>query len=69
MAVHAFTGCDTTGAPFRQGKKKLLVSAKNNGKLREYIKVFKNPNSIEDDIVNAEKKYLKICMVWNLWHR
>ena len=59
MAVHAFTGCDTTSAPFRKGKKKLLVSAKNNEKLREYLKVFKNQNSIEGDIVKAGEEVFK----------
>ena len=40
LALHAFTGCDTTSAPFRKGKKKLSSSARDSRCVRRSLHTF-----------------------------
>ena len=40
LVLHAFTGCDTTSAPFRKGKKKLSSSARESRGVRRSLHIF-----------------------------
>ena len=40
LALHAFTGCDTTSAPFTKGKKKLSSSARDSRCVRRSLHIF-----------------------------
>ena len=42
LPLHAMTGCDTTSAPFRKGKKKPLVLAKRRVEFRSHLAIFNN---------------------------
>ena len=39
LALHAFTGCDTTSAPFRKGKNKLPSSARDSRSVRRRLHI------------------------------
>ena len=53
LFLHAFSGCDTTSALFRQGKKK-FVNILNN----PVVKIFNCENACPDDIDKAGQKVL-----------
>ena len=40
LALHAFTGCDTTSAPFRKGENKLSSSARDSRGVRRSLHIF-----------------------------
>lgn len=58
LFLHAISGCDTTSAPFGNGKKKVLQVYKANPKLTEILAVFKNPEANSNQIMEAGEKFL-----------
>ncbi|XP_028418322.1 uncharacterized protein LOC114543611 [Dendronephthya gigantea] len=57
--LHAMTGCDTTSALYRQGKKKAFNLLQKNEELRrEVVSVFNDPTSSPDSVSSAGEKFL-----------
>ena len=45
LPLHAMTGCNTTSAPFRKGKKKPHILAKRSEEFRSHLAIFNNKQS------------------------
>jgi hypothetical protein len=45
LFLHAFSGCDTTSAFFRQGKMKFLKLLNKNKQLGQLVSIFKDENA------------------------
>ncbi|GBO05981.1 hypothetical protein AVEN_60615-1 [Araneus ventricosus] len=52
-----YIGCDTTSAPFRQGKKKFM-NVLNSTELQKVVSIFHDENACPDDINEAGQKVL-----------
>ncbi|GBN12533.1 hypothetical protein AVEN_169379-1 [Araneus ventricosus] len=53
--LHAFSGCDTIFAFFRQGKKKFM-NVLNRTELQQVVSIFRDENACPDDIDEAGRK-------------
>jgi len=60
---HAFTGCDTTSAFFRKGKKGPMKILEKNSEFVQYFKNNDTPNEIAASINPAERF---VCHMYNL---
>lgn len=58
LFIHAVTGCDTTSAPYRKGKKIPFKRLTEDAALRTQVQVFNNPNSSADVIAAAGEAFL-----------
>ena len=58
LFLHAFSGCDTTSAFFRQGKIKFVKLLENNPNLQEAVQCFKNPDASAGDVGSAGQRFL-----------
>jgi len=59
LFMHAMTGCDTTSAVYRQGKKKAFNILLKNQELREQVtKVFNDPTSSPDTVSSVGETVL-----------
>ncbi|CAH2218497.1 jg2186 [Pararge aegeria aegeria] len=56
--IHAFTGCDTTSAFFKQGKAKIIKLLEKNTSLNEEALIFNKTNATAEEIENAGKKII-----------
>lgn len=56
--LHAMTGCDTTSALYRQGKKKAFNLLQKNPELQKCVDVFNNPSSSEGAIISNVEVFL-----------
>ncbi|GBL91563.1 hypothetical protein AVEN_23626-1 [Araneus ventricosus] len=61
LFLHAFSGCDTTSAVFRQGKKKFL-NLLNNTELRKVVNIFRDENACLYEVDETGQKVLIACM-------
>ncbi|GBM36239.1 hypothetical protein AVEN_71947-1 [Araneus ventricosus] len=57
LFLHAFSGCYTTFALFRQGKKKFM-NVLNSTELQKVVNIFRDENAYPDDIDEAGRKVL-----------
>ena len=64
LPLHAMTGCDTTSAPFRKGKKKPLMLAKCSVEFRSHLAIFNNKQSDKVSIAEAGEKLM--MMMYNV---
>ncbi|GBM52384.1 hypothetical protein AVEN_100966-1 [Araneus ventricosus] len=55
LFLQAFSGCDTTSALFRQGKKKFINILKST-ELQKVVNIFRDENACPDDIDEAGQK-------------
>ena len=62
--LHAMTGCDTTSAPFRKGKKKPLMLAKRSVEFRSHLAIFNNKKS--DKVSSAEAGDKLMMIMYNV---
>jgi len=58
MFIHAATGCDTTSAPYGQGKAKAVKLMEKYEKLREIDKVFNDRDSFPHAVAMAGERFL-----------
>ena len=58
LFYHAMTGCDTTSAPFRKGKRLSFRKLANNDELRKHVDVFNNYGSSPNDVASAGEAFL-----------
>ncbi|KAI4491336.1 hypothetical protein M0802_010269 [Mischocyttarus mexicanus] len=59
LFAHAFSGCDTTSAFFKQGKRKIIALLEKNSSLVTIIRDFYKPNKNLDNLHRiAEKNYI-----------
>ena len=58
LFLHAVTSCDTTSAPYQQGKKKAYKVLNSNDQLRETVAVFNVPGTDAEEIAEAGEKFL-----------
>lgn len=58
LFIHAFSGCDTTSAVFRQGKKKLVDILKNNSSLKDLSGNFKDSNANKETITKSGERIM-----------
>lgn len=58
LFLHAFSGCDTTSAIYRQGKMKFLKVLRNQPSLKTAIYCFKDPNATPESITKAGIQFL-----------
>lgn len=59
--LHAFTGCDTTSAIFRQGKHKLFKLLQKDESLKVAAQIFKEPNASSEAVASTgEKLFLSL---------
>ena len=58
LFYHAMTGCDTTSAPFRKGKRLNFAKFSKNNDLRKRVDVFNNSESSPDDVASAGEAFL-----------
>ena len=56
--LHAMTGCDTTSALFRQGKKKAFKLLLKRSDLSKCVDVFNDPSSSECSVTSAGEEFL-----------
>ncbi|GBM18440.1 hypothetical protein AVEN_66807-1 [Araneus ventricosus] len=55
--LHAFSGCGTTSALFRQGKNK-FVNVLSSTELQQVVNILRVENACQDDIDEARQKVL-----------
>ncbi|GBN82207.1 hypothetical protein AVEN_259319-1 [Araneus ventricosus] len=55
--LHAFSGCGTTSALFRQGKKK-FISVLYSTELQQVVNIFRDENACMNDVDEARQKVL-----------
>ncbi|GBL79118.1 hypothetical protein AVEN_92370-1 [Araneus ventricosus] len=55
--LHAFSGCGTTSALFRQGKKR-FINVLCSTELQQVVNIFRDENACMDDIDEARQKVL-----------
>lgn len=61
LFVHAMTGCDTTSALYRQGKKKAFTLLQKNPDLQHrVVQVFNNPTSSPDSVSSVGEQFLLV---------
>ena len=61
LPIHAFSGCDTTSAMYRKGKKRLISLAKNSEEIRKSLEVFNSLSvSLDEIIADGEFIFIKI---------
>ncbi|KMQ85933.1 hypothetical protein RF55_15251 [Lasius niger] len=60
LFLHAFSGCDTTSALFKQGKMKCVNVLLKNPHLKELVQVFKNQDANPEVIAEAGERFLLI---------
>ena len=53
LIIHAFSGCDTTSAPFGKGKTSFLYMLKKNEKLKQISEEMNGVSADRDAIGNA----------------
>lgn len=58
LFLHAVTGCDTTSAPFRKGKKNAFQKLKSNAALRERMEIFNCSSSSVEDVTMAGEEFI-----------
>lgn len=58
LFLHAFSGCDTTSALYRQGKKKFVKLMVQNPELLEVAEVFMSKDAHPDSLLDAGQKFL-----------
>lgn len=58
MFLHAMSGCDTTSAPYNQGKLKFVKTLTKNPHLADVVSVFKNPEATPESIAAAGERFL-----------
>jgi len=58
LFIHVMTGCDTTSAMFRKGKRKPFQLMKRCSDLYDITETFQNPESAYDVISKAGEKFL-----------
>ena len=58
LFLHAVTGCDTTSALFRQGKKKIVSVMEKNPTLYSEIDIFYDKNAFQTDIAKVGEKVI-----------
>lgn len=58
LFLHAATGCDTTSAIFRKGKRQAATLLQRNTELRTLVKIFNDPTSTKKDIAVAGEHFL-----------
>ncbi|CAG9815364.1 unnamed protein product [Phaedon cochleariae] len=56
MFLHAMSGCDTTSAPYNQGK--FVKTVTKNPNLADVVSVFKNPEATPESIATAGERFL-----------
>ena len=56
--LHAMTGCDTTSALYRQGKKKAFKLLLKRPDLNTCVELFNNPSSSECSVTSAGEEFL-----------
>ncbi|CAG9816061.1 unnamed protein product [Phaedon cochleariae] len=56
MFLHAMSGCDTTLAPYNQGK--FVKTVTKNPNLADVVSVFKNPEATPESIAAAGERFL-----------
>ncbi len=66
LPLHAMTGCDTTSAPFRKGKKKPLGLARRSQEFHSSLAMFNNKQSGKESIAQAGEKVM--MMMYNGKH-
>lgn len=60
LFMHAFSGCDTTSALFRLGKKKLVDVMKKNTSLHKYSSLFRDPNAVKESLIEAGERIMTV---------
>lgn len=58
LFLHAVTGCDTTSAPYRQGKKKAFKLLKQNAALRNTVNIFNSSTASHEEIATAGEDFM-----------
>jgi hypothetical protein len=58
LFLHAVTGCDTTSAPYRQGKKKAYHMLKKRPDLQEQVSIFYHENATPEAVSAAGESFL-----------
>lgn len=58
LFLHAVTGCDTTSAPYRQGKKKAFKLLKQSETLRNTVNIFNLATASHEDIATAGEDFM-----------
>lgn len=62
LFTHTFTGCDTTSAPFGQGKTKITTLLSKSEPLAEQVEVFLRPDSTPQAVREAASSALWLYM-------
>ena len=58
LFIHDATGCDTTSAMFRKGKKSGFDLLKKNSELRSTVSVFNKPDATNAEVTSAGEAFL-----------
>lgn len=58
LLLHAFSGCDSTSAFFRKGKKTFVKTFEKNSSLQRTAAVFIDPNATPNQIADAGAKFI-----------
>lgn len=66
LFAHAFTGCDTTSAIFKKGKKTVIAILKKNKELQNLVSNFDVPGKTPDEIYNVAEEFIK--QLYNVDH-
>lgn len=57
--MHAFTGCDTTSAIYKQGKAKLIRLLKiDSQRIRKEAEIFNDPNALKSSLYGAGQRVM-----------
>ncbi|MEX5543952.1 hypothetical protein, partial [Pseudomonas poae] len=59
LFLHAFSGCDTTSAFFRQGKIKFVKTLEKNPLLQEAVTIFNSDCATPDEIDLVSQRFLE----------
>ena len=58
LCLHAVTGCNTTSAPYRRGKKKAFKILKSDVMLAEEVNVFNQVSASSTDVITTGEKFI-----------
>lgn len=58
LFLHAFSGCDSTSAFFRQGKIKFIKTFEKNTSLQKTVAAYMDPNATPDQVAEAGAKFI-----------
>ena len=60
LFLHAITGCDTTSAVYRKGKRVPYKKLKENPAIRQKMQIFYDPNASRNDVAAAGEAFLLV---------